>query len=125
MNAQNILNKSKNLFVFIQFHFDCRNVFHINFDDVETIRQFNFLWQLECVSTSVFCFLQNIDIRVVCFNYFHEFVLHIVCCCNTLTQSVQTLCKIVQFVIDFHFFFDVSVLFTFECEFINFCVRSF
>lgn len=142
MNAQNISKKSKSSlasrffsrlksrlflvwFLFIQFEFNFRNVLNLDFNDWKAIWQLDFFWQFEIISTTVFCFLQHINISIVCFNDFHELVLKLICILHTITQSVQTLCKIVHLLIDWHCFFKMSVFFHLEIKFIDFCVSSF
>lgn len=113
------------LFLFVDFEINCRNILHINFDDVKAIWQNDFLWQFVFISTFLFRFCKQINIEIVCFNNLHEFVLHFVRILHAFTQSIQTACKIVELFINLEVLFKMSVFFTFECEFINFCVSSF
>ena len=113
------------LFWFVQFEINCRNILDFHFNDWKAIWQFNFFWQFEIISTTVFCFLKHINISIVCFNNLHELVLKFVCSFHAFTQWIQTLCKIVHLLVNRHCFFKMSVFFNLEREFIDFCVSSF
>ena len=113
------------LFFFVDLEVDRWYVFDLHFDDVKTIWQFDSFWQFVIESTLFFRFCHKIKIEVVCFNDLHEFVLKFVCVLHAFTKSIQTLCKVVELFIDLHFFFKVAIFFTFESEFVNFCVGSF